>query len=296
MNRAPAKVYSLTTSYLICMVAYVCALVAAYLFLQIVPDKKSLLMLFVADVIATVVVFMFSLAFKNSSIYDPYWSVIPPFLLLQRFSVYQVMNTEMVTALALVICLWAVRLTYNWAKGWQGLAHEDWRYKMLREKNPKLYPVTNFFGIHLFPTVMVFLGMLPVLTIATGCCFHPIVFYAGAGISIIAVVIEFAADEQMRAFKKTAKQGEFIQQGLWKYSRHPNYFGEILFWFGLWVMAVANVLFFAWTGIGWLAMLLMFVFASIPMMEEKNRKSKPGYEAYISSVSMLIPWFPKRNN
>lgn len=252
--------------------------------------------LFLADVLATVIIFIFSLAFKNSSLYDAYWSVIPPFMLLYWFTVYAIMNETIVLWYSIVVCFWAIRLTYNWAKGWTGLGHEDWRYKMLREKNPALYPVTNFFGIHLFPTVMVFLGMLPVLDTISGSYIYYPVFFLGVLCCLIAVVVEFMADEQMRKFKRTAKPGEFIETGLWKYSRHPNYFGEIFFWFGLWVMALGCWLPSIWTGIGWLAMLLMFVFASIPMMEEKNKKNKPGYGDYISRVSMLIPWPPKKKD
>lgn len=288
------RAYSLSASYIICLIAYIFALGGAWVFLHFVEMESHLWALFWADVLATVIIFLFSLAFKNSSLYDPYWSVIPPFMLLYWFSVYEVMNATVVWAYSIVVCLWAIRLTINWMKGWQGLVHEDWRYKMLREKNPALYPVTNFFGIHLFPTVMVFLGMLPVMTTISGSGCDPLLFYPGVLIALVAVAIEFIADEQMRKFKRTALPGTFINEGLWKYSRHPNYFGEILFWFGLWVMAVGCFMPYIWTGIGWLAMLLMFVFASIPMMEEKNRKSKPGYESYINRVSMLIPWPPKK--
>ena len=293
---SPAKSYSLVSSYIICIIAYVCALGGAWYFLQNVSIENHLLTLFLADVLATVIIFIFSLAFKNSSLYDAYWSVIPPFMILYWFTVYAIMNSTVVLWYSIVVCFWAVRLTYNWAKGWTGLGHEDWRYKMLREKNPALYPITNFFGIHLFPTVMVFLGMLPVLDTISGSYVYYPVFFLGVICCLIAVVVEFMADEQMRKFKKTARPGEFIETGLWKYSRHPNYFGEIFFWFGLWIMAIGCWLPSIWTGIGWLAMLFMFVFASIPMMEEKNKKNKPGYGDYISRVSMLIPWPPKKKD
>ncbi|HLP52989.1 MAG TPA: DUF1295 domain-containing protein, partial [Chitinophagales bacterium] len=188
----------------------------------------------------------------------------------------------------------------NWARGWQGLVHEDWRYVMLREKNPKLYWLTNFGGIHMFPTIMVFLGMLPVYFATTyaaymlceGFQYNDLVA-VGFLVCVAAAIIALVADEQMRRFKKKAKPGEFIDEGIWKYSRHPNYFGEILFWFGLWVMQMSTAPGYWWTGIGWVAMLIMFMFASIPMMEEKNLKSKPGYADYVKRVSVLVPWFRK---
>jgi steroid 5-alpha reductase family enzyme len=162
---------------------------------------------------------------------------------------------------------------------------------MLREKNPGLYPLVNFFGIHLFPTLMVFLGLLPVYVMTSSMTGSGIntLFVAGLLITIAAVAIELAADEQLRKFKKRAKKGDYINIGLWKYSRHPNYFGEISFWFGLWVMQMAVSPQQWWTAIGFVAMLNMFLFASIPMMEAKNMKSKTGYNVYVKRVSRLIP-------
>jgi steroid 5-alpha reductase family enzyme len=107
----------------------------------------------------------------------------------------------------------------------------------------------------------------------------------------MATTIEFVADEQMKRFKKTALPGEYINRGLWKYSRHPNYFGEITFWVGLYVMSLGVSGSPWWTGIGVVVILLMFLFASIPMMEERTLRSKPHYAAQIKTVSVLVPWF-----
>ena len=196
------------------------------------------------------------------------------------------------------ILLWSVRLTFNWCRGWKGLSHEDWRYKMLREKNPRLYPFINFAGIHLFPTIMVFLAMQPVYVMTSqfmeAVTKNPL-FIIGLLITIAATTLELVADEQMHQFKKHAQRGDYINSGLWKYSRHPNYFGEILFWFGLWVMQMGVAPQYWWTAMGFIAMLIMFLFASIPMMEAKNLQSKAGYESYIKRVSVLIPWPVKKD-
>ncbi|MES2620738.1 MAG: DUF1295 domain-containing protein [Bacteroidota bacterium] len=256
---------------------------------------SGLWLLLWADAIATVLVFVFSLVYKNSSLYDPYWSVAPALL---AFYWLGKGNDNLVGYLMLIlILLWGIRLTYNWMRGWLGLSHEDWRYRMLREKNPHFYPLTNFAGIHLFPTIMVFLGMLPVYVVTA----HSVnslvsipVLALGFIITLSAIFIELIADEQMRSFKKISNPEEFITSGLWKYSRHPNYFGEISFWLGLWVMQMSIVPSFWWTAIGFVAMLIMFLFASIPMMEAKNSKSKIGYKEYMKKVSVLIPFPYKR--
>lgn len=256
---------------------------------------SGLLLLLCADVIATVFVFGFSLTYNNSSLYDPYWSVAPP--LLAFYWLWEGNDNLVGYLMLILIFLWAIRLTYNWVRSWQGLSHEDWRYKMLREENPRLYPLINFVGIHMFPTIMVFIGMLPVYVVAA----HTVnslvnipVLAIGFVITLGAIFIELIADEQMHSFKRVAKPEEFINRGIWKYSRHPNYFGEISFWLGLWVMQMSIVPSFWWTAIGFIAMLIMFLFASIPMMEAKNRKSKTGYQEYVKKVSILIPFPYKR--
>ncbi len=295
--------YGLITSFLICTFVYLIAFtVAAGFLLFYNGNLNGLYKGLIADIIATIIVFAFSVLFKNSSLYDPYWSVAPPLLALywQKPDSPNFVQHIMFWS----IMLWAIRLTFNWARGWQGLAHEDWRYVMLRHKNPKLYWLTNFGGIHLFPTLMVFAGMLPVYFASQSLAEFTMpktttkyqsdfLMLAGFLICIVATLIEFIADEQLRNFKKRAKPGEFINEGLWKYSRHPNYFGEIAFWFGLWVLLMSIEPAYWWTGIGWVAMLIMFMFASIPMMEEKNLKSKPDYADYVNRVSVLVPWARK---
>lgn len=285
---------TLFSSIIICVIAYIIALFAATIAINFLPDSVSLFWRgAIGDVVATVAVYGFSIAFRNSSLYDPYWSVAPPTIAL-----YWLMSSWLEPTAAhwfciAVIMFWAIRLTLNWLRGWEGLKHEDWRYVMLEKKNPSLYWLTNFGGIHMFPTVMVFLGMIPVYFLMAGELELNALVLAGGVICIIATVIEWVADEQMRAFRKTAVKGSFIDSGLWRYSRHPNYFGEITFWLGLWVMALGLDLGLWWTGIGWMGMLLMFLLASIPMMEKKNKHSKKGFEEYVRKVSVLVPWFRK---
>lgn len=287
------KNHTFTSSVAICIIAYVVALFAAKLSIDFLPENLSLLWkVAVADVVATVAVYGFSLAFKNSSLYDPYWSVAPPVMTLYWMLNHSDVIGQLQWVQFAVITCWAIRLTLNWLRGWEGLAHQDWRYVMLQQKNPSLYWLTNFGGIHLFPTIMVFMGMVPVYYFMVESTVNSyLLLWAGVFVSVGATLIEWIADEQMRTFRKNAAKGTFIDTGLWRFSRHPNYFGEISFWLGLWVMLMGVNPSFWWTAFGWIAMLLMFVFVSIPMMEEKNRKAKKGYERYVQQVSVLVPWF-----
>ena len=158
---------------------------------------------------------------------------------------------------------------------------------MLKKKTGRLYPIVNFLGIHLFPTIVVYLCALPIVNMLTNeytLNAFSIIFFA---VSVLAVGLQFFADFEMHKFRKT-RPTTFIRTGLWKYSRHPNYLGEILMWWG-----IAGMLFSVNTSLWYLfggALLntLMFLFISIPMAE--NRQAvKEGYSKYRKQTRMLLP-------
>ncbi len=158
MNYRNNKLLSL----IITIFAYSIALVCAIMSLSLIKSIDSVLIkTLVADVVATVVIFLFSVIFSNASLYDPYWSVAPPLIIYAWLINASANSKQLGSLLLLVTLLWSIRLTTNWARGWKGLVHEDWRYIQLKKNNPVIYPLINFSGIHLFPTVMVFLCLIP---------------------------------------------------------------------------------------------------------------------------------------
>lgn len=165
----------------------------------------------------------------------------------------------------------------------------------MKEKSGWLYPLVNFFGIHLFPTVIVFICLLPVYFAVEeplwDLRFLDVVAFM---VCITAVIIEFVADEQQRTFRRErTREVYFCQSGLWSYSRHPNYFGEVLFWWGIYLYVLAANPAYWWTLIGAVAMTLMFCYVSIPMMEKHLLAKYPDYIYYQESVPALIPWYKK---
>jgi steroid 5-alpha reductase family enzyme len=193
------------------------------------------------------------------------------------------------------ITLWSVRLTYNWAKNWQGFREVDWRYLKIRDASPKLYPLTNLFGIQLFPTLIVFAQLALGLFVIQGDRKANLGTLMGALMIVIAAIIQFIADTQMKRFKARI-QGEkkCIEEGLWKYSRHPNYFGELMVWWGLYVIYLSTYTFDIMI-ISPIMMTALFLFISIPWMEKKILKTRPEYQSYQSRVSMIIPFFRKKD-
>jgi steroid 5-alpha reductase family enzyme len=96
----------------------------------------------------------------------------------------------------------------------------------------------------------------------------------------------------MHRFRRQASPEEICTRGLWRYSRHPNYLGEILMWWGVFLMLYSVDVSYWRTGIGAFANTLLFLFISIPLMEKRQLSNKPGYEAYLRETSMLIPMSP----
>jgi steroid 5-alpha reductase family enzyme len=282
--------------------AYVLAVAAAWATMRFAPPMHPLLALFLADVVATIVIFGFSRAFDNSSFYDPYWSVMPivlaAYLPFSGLPGVVPLNARQVLMVA-VVGLWAVRLTVNWMRGWTGLSHEDWRYVEFRKQFPRAYWAVSFGGVHFFPTVCTFLGSLAMWPVATSSTPLGVLDFVGAGIAIGGTVIEYVADEQMRAFRLAqlsgGSQSRTCEVGLWAWSRHPNYFGEISFWVGVWVVGITASRADAWwTASGPLLMIVLFVFASIPMMEKRSVARRPEYADVQKRISMLVPWPPRR--
>lgn len=230
--------------------------------------------------------------------YDPYWSVIPIYIAvyLWLIAVPEVNAIRQIIVLGLV-CFWGIRLTYNFIKGWQGLVHEDWRYVNFRKNyNTIGFQFINFTGIHLFPTLLVFLGMLPVFpAVQSSTRDFGWLDVIATILTLGAILYEAIADEQLRHFIKNRKtKEEIIKTGLWKYSRHPNYFGEVMFWTGLMLFGIAAVgALVWWVIIGAVGMWLLFLFISIPMIDKKHLRNKPMYQEEIRKRSALIPWIVK---
>ncbi len=275
------------------LLAYVVALVAAFAAGYAVRGQHPLVVAAVADVVATVVIFVFSAIFDNSSFYDAYWSVAP--IALGGFWVWaardQDPNTIRQVLVLGLVTLWGVRLTFNWARGWTGLGHEDWRYVDLRAKHGRAYWIVSFGGIHFFPTVLVFLGCLPLYVAVSG-GMEPIgiLDVVAALVTGFAIWLEATSDKQLRRFVLSKPPQEaMLESGLWAYSRHPNYLGEISFWFGVFLFGIASGLVYWWTAVGVVSMLLLFIFISIPMIEQRHLKRRPAYAELMQRVPMLLP-------
>lgn len=280
-----------TLSIVVNLFVYVIAILVVMITWQWIPEMDLLWKILVADVIGTIVVFIFSVIFNNSSMYDPYWSVQP--FVIAVFLARPLMEMTIAEMIVLfMVFLYGLRLTLNFYRGWPGMKHEDWRYRDFRKSFPKLYWPISFLGIHLFPTIMVFLACMSMLQIFHGPGIeYNIWFVLGLATMIFAVGIAFVADEQMKKFRMNPdNKGKLMRDGLWRTNRHPNYLGEISTWWGLYFFSLAAGYDMWWTIAGPAIVTLMFVFISIPMLEKREMVRRPEYAAYKKEVAMLLPF------
>jgi steroid 5-alpha reductase family enzyme len=278
--------------------AYAVAVGVAVVTYNLIADQFSLLIRFlIADAVATIAIFLFSRVSGNSSFYDPYWSVQPvviaAFLFMMGGFEWNLFDRS--TLVLLLVVLYGGRLTYNFLRGWDGLVHQDWRYDDLKKKNPRSYWWVSLSGIHMFPTLLVFGGCLSLF----------IVFRddqaALSYLDVIAIVVtlggiflEAIADEQLHHFRKSNPRGTLLNTGLWSVIRYPNYLGEITFWWGLFIFALAADISSWWVIIGPLAIHALFVFISIPMKDERMLESRKDYRKHMEQVPALIPNFRRK--
>ncbi len=285
-------------SLLICGLIYVVAFAAALITCSYLLHLNQWVIILCGHLIATIVVYSASIIYKNSSFYDPFWSVVPiPIVFYIAFwPVSKNLDYEKIVLFIIPILFWGIRLTFNWVRRWEGLNDEDFRYVDL--KSLKFSKLIDFLGIHIYPTLQVNLSLLPTyygLSISTNTA--NIWLYLASLFTFMAVILELVSDNQLWNFKKDKLNNDkFIDTGLWKFSRHPNYLGEVLYWWGIFFMllSVDNSYWFLF--ICPLSMNLMFSLITCSMMDKRSLEKREGFKEYMNKTNQLIIWPFKTKN
>jgi steroid 5-alpha reductase family enzyme len=246
-----------------------------------------------AEVAATCTVFAFSVASDSSSLYDPYWSVAPVPVVLYWASIGG--GGLRAVAVVALVCVWGARLTGNQLVRWGGAGDEDFRYVELRRRVGRGYWPVSLLAVHLLPTALALLGLLPLYpALALPARAPGPLDAAAAVVTAGGITLEAAADLQLRRFLRRRRDpSEVLVRGLWARSRHPNYLGEILFWWGLFLFGVAAAPRWAWTTVGPLAITALFLFVSVPWMDRRMLARHPSFADRLRTTPALVPW-PRR--
>jgi len=274
---------------------YAAALGVGFLVAEASLGRGLLVAALLGDLAATGVVFLAAVALDNTSVYDPYWSVAPLPLALWWYchaGAQGAADPVRFGLAAALLGLWGARLTANFGRGWRGLAHEDWRYSAYRRLGTVRYWLVSMAGLQLLPTLVVFAALLPVYALTRGPGNGPNLLDAVAAlVALAALTLETAADEQKRR-RRASAPGGFVASGLWSWCRHPNYLGEVGFWWGLFGFALASGWGHAWTVVGAVGMTLLFRLISVPLMDRRMASRHPGYAAYAAALPALLPFRP----
>jgi steroid 5-alpha reductase family enzyme len=241
-------------------------------------------------VIYFVIWYIIAMIIKNAGIIDIGWGL--GFVVVAWFGFLQ--NINIVSGiLTLMVSLWGLRLTFHIFKRNVGKP-EDFRYANFRRQWGKTFLIRSLFRLFMFQAVLMFLISLAFIygNVEASIVSLPLLII-GIIIWLIGFVFEAVGDKQLKRFiTEPNNKGRLIETGLWKYTRHPNYFGEALLWWGIFIAALGS-------GAPWFTVLspititLVIRFVSgVPMLEKRN-ENKPGYDVYKAKTNIFIPWFPK---
>lgn len=233
--------------------------------------------------------------FKDDvSIVDSLWSLIFLALCMTWFIAYEFTTPRSGIVLALVT-LWAIRLSayITWRNRGQG---EDARYQAMRRKYSPNFAIKSLFIVFLLQGFIAWIISLPLLAAITGS--RPLNLLDGlaTGLVLFGILFESVADAQLAAFRaKPGNQGQVMDKGLWRYTRHPNYFGECCVWWGIYLFAVATG---GWWSIlsPFLMTLLLLRVSGVALLEKDIVERRPGYREYIAHTNAFIPGIPRNSH
>lgn len=237
--------------------------------------------------------FVVSLYRKRNDVADIAWGLGFVMLAWASLLISQHIDIRGIVVCALVT-IWGVRLSSHIYRRNRGKP-EDYRYAKWREEWKGLFYVRSYIQVYILQGVLLFLVSLPVLLINEhGNQSFGILDLIGVCLWCIGFFFEFVGDAQLETFiKNPANKGKIMQDGLWRYTRHPNYFGEVTQWWGIWVIALGVS--HGWIGvIGPLTITVLILYVSgIPLLERKLAE-KPEYVQYKKHTSKFFP-LPPRN-
>jgi len=234
--------------------------------------------------ISYTLLFLLSVALKDNSIADVFWGMGFLQVAIHSFILYRGKDLSQVL-FNILIMLWSLRISLYILTKKLSRRGEDPRYAKWR-KEWKYFYLRSFFQVYLFQGFLLMVVATPIFLINSSDPGWGAVTILGLSIGIFGLVFETVADLQLKNFVKTKIKGQIMTKGLWRYSRHPNYFGESLFWLGASLVA-AQVSIVAW--ISWILITLLLRFVSgVPLAEERYKENK-SFQEYKRKTPPMFP-------
>ncbi len=276
--------------------AYIVATIAAVLsFKYYFKSENFLINFFLADLVGSVVIYLNCILLNSFSLYDPYWSlqcnVISVYFFYQKWNKLDARSI----LVFILVNIWSIRLNSNlFTNGVDDKSFEDWRYSDFRKKFSTIIGwLVGFLTFILLPTALVFFGCsIPLLEVYESNLKLNLMDLIALIVTLVGILFEAVGDHQLRQshlINKKKRSITTMNAGLWSLCRHPNYFGEISFWFGLFIFGYAacqkfnNLLL-----IGPLGIFIIIYFGSLPLMEERQLKRRKDYANYMKQVPFKI--------
>jgi len=238
------------------------------------------------------VLWLVSLALRNSSIVDIFWGTGFVVANWVYFALTPDGLLERKWLLDTLVTIWGLRLSLhilrrNWGKP------EDFRYQAWRNENPRIWWWKSLFQVFGLQGLLLWIISIPLLAAQIAPAPLNILDFVAIPVWAIGFFFEAAGDWQLFRFKSNpANKGEVMNRGVWRYTRHPNYFGDAAQWWGYFLIALAAGGW--WTVFSPIIMTTLLVRVSGVALLEKTMEARPGYREYIESTNAFIPWFPKR--
>lgn len=237
-----------------------------------------------------------SMRLRDVSIVDILWA--PAFAILGWSYVFLPPALGLRGWLALIlITVWGVRLGVHILARWRRLGHEDYRYAEIRRRNGPNFPLTSLLWIFWLQALLLYVISWPLQASLSGP--NPLNILDAVALAMIAggIWIEAVADTQLTRFRADPGNREkVLDTGLWAWSRHPNYFGDFLMWWGFFAMGIAAGGPW-WTILGPIAMSALLIhYSGAGLMEDTIKDRRPGYADYVRRTSLFIPWPPRIRN
>jgi steroid 5-alpha reductase family enzyme len=254
------------------------------------PMQEIVLPGFAAIVVLMFAAWLLSLLLRNVAIVDVFWGIAIAGAGVTWLSVQA--NPGQRGALAVLLAvLWAVRLALHILWRSRGKP-EDRRYRVIRARNEPNFAFKSLYLVFGLQSLLALVVAMPLLgaTLST----RPLGGFdlAGAGVWLAGFVLQVTADIQLARFQKRPDADRAVMdRGAWRYSRHPNYFGEFLMWWGIWLMAAAGGAWWTCVGPVLLTFLLLRV-SGVALTEKDIASRRHGYQDYLRRTSAFIPWPP----